>query len=88
MYAQVVPGQATEIFKRHIMPQFERLSFSLVYTEEKDNEPRTLDLTCKNEPEFMLWFWGIQVTCRTGPKATKDTLLNHSTHVYMTQPAK
>ena len=59
---QVVPGQATEIFKRHIMPQFERLSFSLVYTEDKDNESRTLDLTCKNEQEFMLWFWGIQVS--------------------------
>lgn len=60
---QVVPGQATEIFKRHPMPQFARLSFSLIYTEDKDNnEPRTLDLTCKNEQEFMLWFWGIQVT--------------------------
>ena len=58
---QVVPGQATEIFKRHPMPQFARLSFSLVYKEEKDNEARTLDLTCKNEQEFNLWFWGIQV---------------------------
>ncbi|KAL3134847.1 hypothetical protein ABBQ32_007815 [Trebouxia sp. C0010 RCD-2024] len=60
MVKQVVPGQATEIFKRHPMPQFARLSFSLIYTEDKDNEPRTLDLTCKNEQEFMLWFWGIQ----------------------------
>lgn len=68
---QVVPGQATEIFKRHIMPQFERLSFSLVYTEEKDNESRTLDLTCKNEQEFMLWFWGIQVnSCVSIPAVT------------------
>ena len=58
---QVISGQATEIFKRHIMPQNERMSFSLVYTEEKDSEPRTLDLTCKSEQEFMLWFWGIQV---------------------------
>lgn len=47
------------------MPQFARLSFSLIYTEDKDNEPRTLDLTCKNEQEFMLWFWGIQVSFHT-----------------------
>ena len=59
---QVVSGQATEIFKRHPMPQFARLSFSLIYKEEKDNELRTLDLTCKNEQEFHLWFWGIQVS--------------------------
>lgn len=44
------------------MPQFARLSFSLIYKEEKDTEPRTLDLTCKNEQEFTLWFWGIQVS--------------------------
>ncbi|DBA89976.1 TPA: hypothetical protein ACH3X2_004351 [Trebouxia sp. C0005] len=60
MVKQVVSGQATEIFKRHPMPQFARLSFSLIYKEEKDNELRTLDLTCKNEQEFHLWFWGIQ----------------------------
>lgn len=59
---QVVSGQATEIFKCHPMPQFARLSFSLIYKEEKDNELRTLDLTCKNEQEFHLWFWGIQVS--------------------------
>jgi hypothetical protein len=44
------------------MPQFARLSFSLIYKEEKDNELRTLDLTCKNDQEFHLWFWGIQVS--------------------------
>ena len=68
---QVGSGQATEIFKRHPMPQFARLSFSLIYKEEKDNELRTLDLTCKNEQEFHLWFWGIQVGAHCiGPAAT------------------
>ena len=43
------------------MPQFARLSFSMTYKEDKDNELRTLDLTCKNEQEFHLWFWGMQV---------------------------
>ena len=61
MLVQVVPGQTTEIFKRYPMPQCAQWSFSLIYKEEKDIEPRTLDLTCQSEQEFLLWFWGIQV---------------------------
>lgn len=57
---QVIAGQATEIFKRHPMPSHARWSFSLLYKED-DEELRTLDLTCKNEQEFTLWYWGIQV---------------------------
>ena len=60
MLLQVIAGQATEIFKRHPMPSHARWSFSLLYKED-DEELRTLDLTCKNEQEFTLWYWGIQV---------------------------
>lgn len=42
------------------MPSHARWSFSLLYKED-DDEIRTLDLTCKNEQEFSLWYWGIQV---------------------------
>ena len=65
MLLQVIAGQATEIFKRHPMPSHARWSFSLSYKED-DEELRTLDLTCKNEQEFTLWYWGIQVCLALG----------------------
>ncbi|KAK9818108.1 hypothetical protein WJX72_007263 [[Myrmecia] bisecta] len=57
----VVHGQTTDIFKRYPYPHLVRLSFSLIYKHDKDDkEIRTLDLTCKNDQEFELWFFGIQ----------------------------
>lgn len=57
---QVVKGQVTEIFKRHPLPYMAHASFSLLYTD-LDASSRTLDLTCRTEQEFELWFWGLQV---------------------------
>ena len=70
------------------MPQFARLSFSMTYKEDKDNELRTLDLTCKNEQEFHLWFWGMQVrsssvriACQPGNKMIQQQPRGHTDHV-------
>ncbi|CAL8464600.1 g4135 [Coccomyxa elongata] len=57
---QVIKGQATETFKRHPLPHMAHASFSLVY-RDLDLSSRTLDLTCRTEQEFELWYWGIQV---------------------------
>ncbi len=60
MFLQVVKGQATETFKRHPLPHMAHASFSLIY-RDLDLSSRTLDLTCRTEQEFELWYWGIQV---------------------------
>ncbi|BDA49523.1 probable E3 ubiquitin-protein ligase HERC2 at N-terminal half [Coccomyxa sp. Obi] len=57
---QVIKGQATETFKRHPLPHMAHASFSLIY-RDLDMSSRTLDLTCRTEQEFELWYWGIQV---------------------------
>ena len=61
------------------MPQFARLSFSMIYKEEKDTELRTLDLVCKNDQEFHLWFWGMQVGATQSVKACCTQLQVYST---------
>ena len=58
---QVIKGQVTEIFKRHPLPHMAHASFSLIYTD-MDLSSRTLDLTCRNEQEFDLWYRGLQVS--------------------------
>lgn len=75
----MIKGQATETFKRHPLPHMAHASFSLIY-RDLDLSSRTLDLTCRTEQEFELWYWGIQVTLcpstsRTcpQPKTADDT---------------
>ena len=58
----MVQGQTTDIFKRHPYPQLKAMSFSLLYKDDSEEGLRTLDITCKTEQEFELWFWGIQVS--------------------------
>eukprot|EP00878_Enallax_costatus_P013317 GHUV01013923.1.p1 GENE.GHUV01013923.1~~GHUV01013923.1.p1 ORF type:complete len:399 (+),score=132.40 GHUV01013923.1:152-1348(+) len=59
---KVQQGQTTEVFLRDPLPEYEALSFSLVYTEGKsDKKLRSLDVICKSMPEFETWFWGIQL---------------------------
>ena len=58
---QVMPGQSTENFRRHPLPHLARASFSLLYTDT-DQSVRTLDLTCRSQQEFELWYWGLNVS--------------------------
>ena len=66
---QVVQGQTTDIFKRHPYPQLKAMSFSLLYKDDSEEGLRTLDITCKTEQEFELWFWGIQVSLLPSTRA-------------------
>ena len=56
-----MPGQSTENFRRHPLPNLARASFSLLYTDT-DQSVRTLDLTCRSQQEFELWYWGLNVS--------------------------
>eukprot|EP00879_Flechtneria_rotunda_P024147 GHRR01025593.1.p1 GENE.GHRR01025593.1~~GHRR01025593.1.p1 ORF type:complete len:281 (+),score=105.10 GHRR01025593.1:273-1115(+) len=58
---KVQQGQTTEVFKRDPLPEYETLSFSLVYGEGKPSKKRTLDVICRNMSEFETWYWGIQL---------------------------
>jgi hypothetical protein len=58
---QVVPGQTTDTFRRQPLPQWAHLSFSLLYRSSEDGQPRTLDLICKSDTEYELWYFGLQV---------------------------
>ena len=64
--AQVVPGQTSENFRRHPLPNLARASFSLLYTDT-DQSVRTLDLTCRSQQEFELWYWGLHVSSSKSP---------------------
>ena len=75
MCCQVVAGQTTENFCRHPLPNLARASFSLLYTDS-DGGIRSLDLTCRSQPEFELWYWGLHVSARfTWPIAPHGSLL-------------
>lgn len=53
---KVQQGQTTEVFLRDPLPEYEALSFSVIYTEGKgDRKLRSLDVICKNMPEFETW---------------------------------
>ena len=58
---QVVPGQTSENFRRHPLPNLAQASFSMLYTDT-DQSVRTLDLTCRSQQEYELWYWGLNVS--------------------------
>ncbi|KAG6479612.1 hypothetical protein ZIOFF_063080 [Zingiber officinale] len=53
---EIVRGQRTPVFRRHICSEKDNLSFSLIY----DNGTRSLDLICKDRFETEVWFAGLQ----------------------------
>lgn len=70
----MVPGQTTDTFRRQPLPQWEQLSFSLLYRSLEDGQPRTLDLICKSQPEHDLWFNGLQVWTALSPLLQGESL--------------
>ncbi|XP_028785573.1 PH, RCC1 and FYVE domains-containing protein 1 isoform X1 [Neltuma alba] len=54
--SRIIPGQRTAVFRRHLRPEKDYLSFSLVYK----NGERTLDLICKDKAEVEIWFGGLK----------------------------
>ena len=56
---EVLPGQATEVFRRHPVRE-QAASFSLRYIDSS-GASRTLDLTCRDKNQYNLWFPGLQL---------------------------
>ncbi|XP_073306555.1 PH, RCC1 and FYVE domains-containing protein 1-like [Primulina huaijiensis] len=53
---RIIPGQRTAVFRRHLCPEKEYLSFSLLYNSGK----RSLDLICKDKVEAAIWIAGLK----------------------------
>lgn len=69
----IVLGQTTQTFERHLTPELDTASFSLLYHGRK----RSLDLIAKNPTEFKVWTEGLRTLCqraRTGSRVELETL--------------
>lgn len=65
---------------RHPLPNLARASFSLLYTDT-DQATRSLDLTCRSQQEFELWYWGLHVSLQCCKSTNADSsLLQYVTH--------
>ncbi|XP_042464530.1 PH, RCC1 and FYVE domains-containing protein 1-like isoform X2 [Zingiber officinale] len=60
--SRIVPGQRTPVFQRHLRPDKDYLSFSLIYKDGK----RSLDLICKDKVEAEVWFSGLKALISIG----------------------
>uniref|UniRef100_A0A1D1Y4H1 Putative E3 ubiquitin-protein ligase HERC1 n=1 Tax=Anthurium amnicola TaxID=1678845 RepID=A0A1D1Y4H1_9ARAE len=60
--SRIVPGQRTSVFQRHLCPEKDYLSFSLIYNDGK----RSLDLICKDKIEAEIWFAGLKALISSG----------------------
>jgi hypothetical protein len=53
---KIIQGQTTTVFRREPLPDYEAVSFSLLYSEGKGSaKERSLDLVCRNMAEFETW---------------------------------
>lgn len=66
-------GQTTEVFRRYPLPEFDQLSFSLIY-KEKNGKTRSLDVICRNMMEFEFWYWGLQLVITEVQNLSTPTL--------------
>ncbi|KAK9110447.1 hypothetical protein Sjap_018507 [Stephania japonica] len=59
---KIIPGQRTPVFQRHLRPEKDYLSFSLIY----NNGKRSLDLICKDRVEAEVWIAGLKALIASG----------------------
>lgn len=58
---KIVQGQTTPVFRREPLPDYEAVSFSLLYFEGRGSgKERSLDLVCRNIQEFETWWVDMQ----------------------------
>ena len=69
---EVIPGQATEVFRRWPL-KVGTVSFSLCYDD--GGQVRTLDLTCLDQSQYLLWYDGLRLVA--------SVLKDHSSSVAM-----
>ncbi|XP_022143636.1 uncharacterized protein LOC111013497 [Momordica charantia] len=60
--SRIIPGQRTAVFQRHLRPEKDYLSFSLIY----NNGKRSLDLICKDKVEAEIWIAGLKALIASG----------------------
>ncbi|CAL5384485.1 unnamed protein product [Camellia sinensis] len=60
--SRIIPGQRTAVFQRHLRPEKDYLSFSLIY----NNGKRSLDLICKDKVEAEVWIAGLKALISSG----------------------
>ncbi|KAG8633295.1 hypothetical protein MANES_18G089900v8 [Manihot esculenta] len=60
--SKILPGQRTAVFQRHLRPEKDYLSFSLIY----NNGKRSLDLICKDKVEAEVWIAGLKALISSG----------------------
>jgi hypothetical protein len=57
--SRIVQGQTTPVFKRDRLPEYEAVSFSLLYSEggrgSSGGKERSLDVVCRTTQEFETW---------------------------------
>lgn len=59
--SKIVQGQTTPVFRREPLPDYEAVSFSLLYIEGRGGgKERSLDLVCRNMQEFETWWVDMQ----------------------------
>ncbi|KXJ19610.1 ultraviolet-B receptor UVR8 [Exaiptasia diaphana] len=75
---ELVKGQKTKVFENCQIPQYECLSFSLVY-RISNGSSRTLDIVCKSTQEYQIWTTGLQALL-TGfsDRKTLDSMLGEA----------
>ncbi|XP_031563851.1 ultraviolet-B receptor UVR8-like isoform X2 [Actinia tenebrosa] len=56
---ELIKGQKTKVFESCQIPQYECLSFSVVY-KISNGSTKTLDIVCKSKVEFEAWTTGLQ----------------------------
>lgn len=64
LVSKIIPGQRTVVFRRHLRPEKDHLSFSLIY----NNGDRSLDLICKDKAELEVWLAGLKYLISTGQR--------------------
>ncbi|XP_065666204.1 uncharacterized protein LOC100209924 [Hydra vulgaris] len=55
---EVITGQKTKIFEGNPIPEYEAISFSVIY--KQGNTKRSLDIVCKDRVEYDIWTVGLQ----------------------------
>ncbi|KAK2078213.1 hypothetical protein QBZ16_004081 [Prototheca wickerhamii] len=59
--SSLVPGQSSDVFRRHPLPASAACSWTLTYTEPVTRARRTLDLTAESEAAAAVWVSGLRL---------------------------
>lgn len=55
---EIIRGQKTKVFEGNPIPEYEAISFSIMY--KTGNQERSLDIVCKDRVEYDIWTAGLE----------------------------